>query len=87
MTRSQATDYLPCSEILELLWAYLDGELGEEVRREFDRHLAVCPSCVAYLATYRETIALARAAALDPETAVAELPKELVQVILAARPK
>ena len=86
MTRAHdSADYLPCSEILELLGAYLDGELGPEVRREFDRHLEACPACVAYLATYRETIALARAAARDPEVTVAELPKEIVQLILAVR--
>ena len=30
-------------------------------RVEFERHLSVCPSCVAYLKTYERTIALTRA--------------------------
>ena len=80
-----AFGYLPCSEILDFLWAYLDQELAEDDQHEFDSHLAVCPACVAYLETYRRTIALCRAAASDPDEAVAELPADLVQAILASR--
>lgn len=80
--------YIPCSEVLELLWAYISGELPPEQAHEFDRHLAVCPSCVAYLDSYRKTIELSHESfqpdQCEPEE---ELPEELIQAVLAARRK
>ena len=72
--------YLPCTEIIGFLADYLDGELDADRRSEFDRHLAVCPSCVAYLETYKETIRMAKAAELP----VDEAPEDLIKAILAA---
>ena len=72
--------YLPCTEIIGFLADYLDGELTPERKSEFDRHLAVCPSCVAYLETYRETIRMAKAA---EELPVDEVPEDLIKAILA----
>ena len=71
---------MTCKEFVDFLWRYLDGELPDEERSVFDAHLAVCPACVRYLETYRETVRLSRDAALDP----AEAPEELVQAILDA---
>jgi anti-sigma factor RsiW len=52
---------LTCREIiLEHLDDYLDGILSPEVVEEFERHLSVCPPCVAYLNTYRRTRELTR---------------------------
>jgi anti-sigma factor RsiW len=52
---------LTCREIiLEHLDDYLDGTLSPEVVEEFERHLSVCPPCVAYLNTYRRTRELTR---------------------------
>jgi len=63
---------------------YLDGELPPGQRIEFDRHMAMCPSCVDYLKTYEKTVVLAKAcAANDPVPA--EVPESLVQAILEAR--
>lgn len=70
--------YLPCREILSFLADYLEGTLDAGARAEFDRHLAVCPSCVAYLASYRATVRLARASAEE----TADPPEELVVAIL-----
>ena len=75
--------YPTCEEVLTFLAEYLAGELPPVRREEFDRHLAGCDSCRAYLDTYAETIRLARGA--EAETAVAELPVDLVRAILAAR--
>jgi len=76
--------YLPCTEIIGFLADYLDGELAADRRSEFDRHLAVCPSCVAYLETYKETIRMAKAAELPPVPQMEEVPEELIKAILAA---
>jgi anti-sigma factor RsiW len=64
---------------------YLDGELAEGSRRVFEEHLAECPDCVRYLERYRETIRLAKAAAVDD--AEGDVPESLVTAILAARRK
>jgi anti-sigma factor RsiW len=47
---------LTCKElILNHLGEYLDGTLGPELVQDFERHLGLCPSCVAYLNTYKRT--------------------------------
>ena len=76
-----------CREFTEFLHDYLLGGVSAEVRAEFDRHLAECPWCVAYLDSYRKTVQLEQAALSAPEDAPppAEAPEELVQAILRAR--
>jgi anti-sigma factor RsiW len=51
-----------CRETVDLLGDYVDGDLPGEMRREVDAHLAGCPECTTYLATYRTTISLAKGA-------------------------
>lgn len=77
---------LTCRDVIEFLDDYLAGAQPESVRREFDAHMGECPACVDYLATYRETIRLCRAACCDdlpPPAPDAE--RRLVEAILAAR--
>jgi anti-sigma factor RsiW len=77
---------LTCREIADFLMAYEDGELSEAMRREFEAHLAVCPDCVAYLASYRATVALGKRAFADENAAAAEeVPEELIEAVLASR--
>jgi anti-sigma factor RsiW len=77
---------LSCREIAEFLMAYEDGELTDAMHREFDAHLAVCPDCVAYLESYRATVALGKRAFADEDAPAAdEVPEELVEAVLAAR--
>jgi len=35
-----------CSETIERLYIYLDGELTDEIRIEIKRHLDDCPPCL-----------------------------------------
>ncbi len=82
MTRPLMT----CRELIEFLDRYVEGALGAEEQREFDRHLALCPPCIAYLETYRESIRLAREAEREPAASAPEaMPDELVAAVLAAR--
>ena len=74
--------YISCREVIDFLVDYLDGKLSPADLRRFERHLAVCESCVAYLQTYQQTVRLARD--LDEET---DLPEELVAAVLASRPR
>jgi anti-sigma factor RsiW len=73
---------MTCREVIEFLMNYLDDELSPEVRIEFDRHLAVCASCTAYLNSYRQTVALSKSGLLEEARSNStELPKELVEAI------
>jgi anti-sigma factor RsiW len=78
-----------CREFTEFLHEYLSGNLPPDERTEFDKHLAECPWCVAYLDSYRKTIQLEQAAFPLPEVAPppSDAPEELIQAILQARPR
>ena len=75
--------YITCRQLIDFIVDYVEGALEEMPRADFERHLGVCRSCQAYLATYRETTALVRSLATDD--AVDDVPEELVQAILARR--
>lgn len=72
---------MTCREVIGFIMDYLDGALAAAERREFEKHLAVCRSCVAYLRTYEMTIRMESAARIEDVT----VPEELVQAILASR--
>jgi anti-sigma factor RsiW len=76
-----------CRELTEFLHEYLFGDLPAEERAAFDKHLAECPWCVAYLDSYRKTIVMGKAAFAASEDAPlpAGAPEELVRAILRAR--
>jgi anti-sigma factor RsiW len=76
---------LSCRELIDFLAAYLDGELAPEARADFDRHLSLCPSCVQYLASYRETVRLGKRACQPDTELPADVPSELIDAILSAR--
>jgi anti-sigma factor RsiW len=78
--------YITCRELIEFLNLYLEGGLQPDRAVEFERHLSVCDSCVNYLATYKETIALGRAACAELDSPVGdEVPEDLVLAIRSAR--
>jgi anti-sigma factor RsiW len=79
---------LTCREFADFLMAYEDGELSAAERARFEAHLEDCPDCVAYLASYRATVALGRKAFEDDDAAVGtHVPEDLVRAVLAARPR
>lgn len=47
-----------CSQLVELLTAYLDDDLAPPARAAFDAHLAGCPGCRAALAQWRTVVDL-----------------------------
>lgn len=77
--------YITCRQLIDFMASYRDNELTPDQRTELDRHLAVCPSCVAYLKTYEQTVLLAKASIDDPVPD--EIPEPLVKAILEARRK
>ena len=44
---------LSCQELVELVTDYLEGALPRRERARFERHLAACGGCEAYLAQMR----------------------------------
>jgi len=83
--RSRAGEWiLSCGEVITFLFEYLEDDVAEERKREFERHLELCPSCRNYLDTYRESLRLARDAERSGEAEIPELPEHLLQAILRA---
>jgi anti-sigma factor RsiW len=78
-----------CREFTEFLHEYLFGDLPAEERAEFEKHLAECPWCRAYLDSYQQTIQLEQDAFIGSEDAPppSDAPEELIQAILRARPR
>jgi anti-sigma factor (TIGR02949 family) len=55
-----------CRHLLSSLSDYMDGELGEELCNELERHLADCQDCQIVVDTLRKTITLYRATSTPP---------------------
>lgn len=51
-----STGPMDCNELVELVTAYLDGELDPDTRARFDLHLVDCDGCANYLQQFRETV-------------------------------
>jgi anti-sigma factor RsiW len=77
--------HVTCIELIAFLDSYVDNELDAETRTSFDLHLLVCPSCRAYLASYRETIELVRGAAEREEELAHDAPTELIEAVKKVR--
>jgi anti-sigma factor RsiW len=66
-----------CASGVELLMEHLEGALPADVSADLEAHVAACPRCTAFVASYRETPRILREA-----TAVA-LPPDLEESLLA----
>lgn len=78
---------MTCKEVLEFLMAYIDNELPADQREDFDRHLKVCPSCVNYMKSYRETVRLSRESAMPAANeggGEASVPAEMIDAVRRA---
>lgn len=80
-------DGMTCRQLIDFILDYVEGTLPEPQRQEFERHLAACPSCVAYLDGYRRTIELGRAALAAGAPAESPAPERLIEAVRAARLK
>jgi len=77
---------ITCADLDSFIVDYLDGRLSVRLRRIFERHLRQCSECEAYAEGYRQTVALAGLASRFPDEPVpGDVPKALVDAILAAR--
>lgn len=71
---------ITCREFIEFLDDFLSESLPEEQRRQFEKHLTVCPDCAAYMDSYEKTVELMRTLA-DCEEPPVDIPEELVRAI------
>jgi anti-sigma factor RsiW len=69
---------LVCATGVDLIIDYLEGELAPELVAAVDQHVAACPRCAAFLASYRATPTILR------RVTAAALPAELSRALLAA---
>jgi predicted anti-sigma-YlaC factor YlaD len=76
-----ASPYITCRELIDFIADYLEGALSAVQADDFRRHLAICVSCRAYLATYQVTIRAVR----DLDAADVDAPEDLVRAILRIR--
>jgi anti-sigma factor RsiW len=55
-----------CAEFVELVTAYLEGQLDPDTEQRFRGHMALCDGCERYLDQIRRTVATL--GALPPES-------------------
>lgn len=49
-----------CEQATRLIADYLSGELDRKTAIALEKHLILCPDCVSFLTTYKETLRAAR---------------------------
>ena len=77
---------MTCAEFETFVLDYLSGDLPAAKRRVFELHLKICRECREYLAAYRETMAVGKAAFTQPTDSLPDdVPEDLVRAIVAAR--
>lgn len=77
---------MKCRECDEFLGDYVAGELPADVLATFEQHLSRCRNCRTYLDQYRATIKAGKTAC-DAYKEGLRMPEELIQAILAVKPK
>lgn len=87
MNHSLPLPEMTCRAALDFLLDYVEDRLSPQQKEILEAHLAICPDCQSYLASYRQTIMLGKEA-LDQNPSIEELrsiPEELIKAILDAR--
>jgi anti-sigma factor RsiW len=70
------TDRIVCASGVELLMDFLEDALPADLRADLEAHVASCARCTAFVASYRATPRIFRAATL------ARLPEDLEESLL-----
>lgn len=77
---------ITCAVFEGFVLAYLEDELPRRQRAVFEFHLKICRECRDYLAAYRRTVELGKAAFGDPSAEVPDtVPEDLIKAVLDAR--
>jgi len=62
-----------CKKVNEFLAEYVDGELDDKTRMQFEDHIGLCGCCNHYLDQYKTTISMTK------ETMEVNVPSELAE--------
>ena len=73
------TGRLDCKDVLNLLSAYVDGELSPELCRAIEEHMVACHNCYVVLDSMNKTLALYHR--LEPPEMPAEVQVRLFRVL------
>lgn len=49
-----------CKKIFRSLSEYIDGELGPDMKKKFERHIKNCKPCVDFIMSFEKTIDLCK---------------------------
>ena len=75
---------MTCREVHARLPGYRTGDLPRGTREEIEGHIALCPSCRAYLDSYDTTVVLARKAGREEALPAPPELEEAIQASLRA---
>jgi len=82
---------IDCESLENFVVEFLDGQLPQETRQAFLKHIEECKHCKEYLQSYRKSIDLSKAALNGDDTNAANqdgaIPDKLVEAIMAASRK
>lgn len=77
---------ISCKSFDAFIVDYIDGNLTNEERQIFIKHMNECPPCKTYLENYQNSIALSQTAfSSTKECSKKEIPEQLISAILDAR--
>lgn len=48
-------DFFNCKQCVDLLFDYLEGNLGSDTETRLDNHLATCAPCINFVNTYKKS--------------------------------
>ena len=79
---------MKCREFADFMMDYITGELAPDTQAAFERHLSRCPKCPKYFEQYKATLAAGKSAFASPDDDVpGDVPEDLIQAILATKPR
>jgi len=65
--RTQPLTNKTCKQMTDLVLDYLNDKLAPTTKRDFQRHLRICPDCVNFLNSYKKTVAVTGSVARFPK--------------------
>jgi anti-sigma factor RsiW len=68
---------ISCKQLIDFCVDYLEGDLPEEEKQDFRRHLGLCSHCVSFFETYQRTPQISR------EVLQTEMPRAVKESVLA----
>jgi anti-sigma factor (TIGR02949 family) len=75
---------MTCKDFIDFLMDYLEKQLPDGSRDEFEKHIEDCPDCLHYLDSYKSTVELGQNVCKDDDSAPEDAPEKLIQAILSA---